>query len=85
MLKNKLSSSNITIPSFAQQPQWVKVRCWLLSLYVKLLLLACGCDPPVSPVLKAMNVSSEICMGAVRFSLGRTTTREEIEEVVSQL
>jgi cysteine sulfinate desulfinase/cysteine desulfurase-like protein len=32
-----------------------------------------------------MNVSSEICMGAVRFSLGRTTTREEIEEVVSQL
>ena len=38
-----------------------------------------------SPVLKAMNVPPEIAMGAVRFSLGRTTTREEIEEVVSRL
>ena len=36
----------------------------------------------LSPVLKAMNVPPEIGMGAVRFSLGRTTTREEIEEVV---
>jgi cysteine desulfurase len=39
----------------------------------------------LSPVLKAMNVSPEIGMGAVRFSLGRTTTTEEIEEVVSRL
>ena len=39
----------------------------------------------LSPVLKAMNVAPELGMGAVRFSLGRTTTREEIEEVVSRL
>ena len=39
----------------------------------------------LSPVLKAMRISPEIGMGAVRFSLGRTTTRGEIEQVVSQL
>jgi cysteine desulfurase len=39
----------------------------------------------LSPVLKAMKVPPEIGMGAIRFSLGRTTTREEIERVVSQL
>ena len=39
----------------------------------------------LSPVLKAMNVPPEIGMGAIRFSLGRTTTREEIEQVVSRL
>jgi cysteine desulfurase len=39
----------------------------------------------LSPVLKAMNVPPEIGMGAIRFSLGRTTTREEIEASVSQL
>ena len=39
----------------------------------------------LSPVLRAMGVTPEIGMGAVRFSLGRTTTREEIEEVVSRL
>jgi cysteine desulfurase len=39
----------------------------------------------LSPVLKAMGVPPEIGMGAIRFSLGRTTTREEIEEVVAQL
>ena len=39
----------------------------------------------LSPVLKAMNVPPEVGMGAVRFSLGRTTTHEEIEEVVSRL
>jgi cysteine sulfinate desulfinase/cysteine desulfurase-like protein len=32
-----------------------------------------------------MHVPPEIGMGAIRFSLGRTTTREEIEEVVSRL
>jgi cysteine desulfurase len=39
----------------------------------------------LSPVLKAMRVPPEIGMGAIRFSLGRTTTREEIEQVVSRL
>ena len=36
----------------------------------------------LSPVLKAMAVPWEIGKGAVRFSLGRTTTREEVEQVV---
>ncbi len=39
----------------------------------------------LSPVLRAMKVPPEIGMGAIRFSLGRTTTREEIEQVVSRL
>jgi cysteine desulfurase len=39
----------------------------------------------LSPVLKAMKVPPEIGMGAIRFSLGRTTTREEIEQVASRL
>ena len=39
----------------------------------------------LSPVLKAMAVAPEVGMGAIRFSLGRTTTREEIEEVVDRL
>jgi cysteine desulfurase len=39
----------------------------------------------LSPVLKAMKVPPEIGMGAIRFSIGRTTTREEIEQVVSRL
>jgi len=39
----------------------------------------------LSPVLKAMRVPPEIGMGAIRFSLGRTTSREEIEQVVSRL
>lgn len=39
----------------------------------------------LSPVLQAMKVPPEIGMGAIRFSLGRTTTREEIERVVSGL
>jgi cysteine desulfurase len=39
----------------------------------------------LSPVLKAMKVPPEIGMGAIRFSLGRTTTREHIEQVVSRL
>ncbi len=38
-----------------------------------------------SPVLTAMGVPREIALGAVRFSLGRTTTMQEIEEVVEQL
>jgi cysteine desulfurase len=39
----------------------------------------------LSPVLRAMGVTPEIGMGAVRFSLGRTTTRREIETVVENL
>lgn len=39
----------------------------------------------LSPVLKAMGVPPEIGMGAVRFSLGRSTTAEEIDEVVELL
>ena len=39
----------------------------------------------LSPVLKAMRIPPQIGMGAIRFSLGRTTTREDIESVVSLL
>ena len=39
----------------------------------------------LSPVLKAMKVPPHIGMGAIRFSLGRTTTREEIESTVALL
>ncbi len=39
----------------------------------------------LSPVLEAMGVAPEIGMGAIRFSLGRGTTREEIEAVVKRL
>jgi cysteine desulfurase len=39
----------------------------------------------LSPVLKAMRVPTQIGMGAVRFSLGRTTTADEIETVVQSL
>src|SRR3972149_3628958 len=33
----------------------------------------------LSPVLKAMGISNEVGMGAIRFSLGRTTTIQELE------
>ncbi|MBI5484325.1 MAG: cysteine desulfurase [Deltaproteobacteria bacterium] len=39
----------------------------------------------LSPVLAAMGVPPVEGMGATRFSLGRTTTREELEEVVCLL
>lgn len=39
----------------------------------------------LSPVLQAMGVAPEIGVGAIRFSLGRTTTRAEIEAVVEKL
>jgi len=39
----------------------------------------------LSPVLAAMGVSERVGMGAVRFSLGRGTTREQIDRVVDQL
>ena len=39
----------------------------------------------LSPVLQAMAVQPEIGMGAIRFSLGRTTTKEEVETVIGCL
>jgi cysteine desulfurase len=39
----------------------------------------------LSPVLEAMGVGPEVGMGAVRFSLGRATTRNEIDVVVERL
>jgi len=39
----------------------------------------------LSPVLEAMGVAPEVGMGAVRFSLGRTTTRDEIDVVVERV
>ena len=39
----------------------------------------------MSPVLKAMGVSPEIGKGAIRFSVGRTTTHAEIKKVVQLL
>jgi len=39
----------------------------------------------ISPVLEAMGVPPEIGLGAVRFSLGRSTTKEEIEAVNAAL
>jgi cysteine desulfurase len=39
----------------------------------------------LSPVLSAMGIAPEVGMGAIRFSLGRSTTPEEIEEVVDRL
>jgi cysteine desulfurase len=47
---------------------------------------ACHSDSiELSPVLKAMKIPPQIGMGAIRFSLGRTTTREEIESTVGLL
>src|SRR5215467_4382188 len=39
----------------------------------------------LSPVLTAMRVAPEVSMGAIRFSLGRGTTNEEIESVANRL
>jgi cysteine desulfurase len=39
----------------------------------------------LSPVLKAMGIEPDVGMGAIRFSLGRATTRDEIDAVVAQL
>ncbi len=39
----------------------------------------------LSPVLQAMGVSPEIGRGAVRFSLGRYTRKEEINAVIAQI
>jgi len=39
----------------------------------------------LSPVLKAMGIAPEVGMGAIRFSLGRTTSIQELERVVHLL
>jgi cysteine desulfurase len=39
----------------------------------------------LSPVLKAMGIDSKVGMGAIRFSLGRDTTNDEIDYVLSLL
>ncbi|HEY2419912.1 MAG TPA: aminotransferase class V-fold PLP-dependent enzyme, partial [Neobacillus sp.] len=39
----------------------------------------------LSPVLKEMNVPEEVGMGAIRFSLGRYTTKEQIDQVMTWL
>jgi cysteine desulfurase len=39
----------------------------------------------LSPVLKAMNVPPEVGMGAIRFSLGRGTTEQDIDAVADRL
>jgi cysteine desulfurase len=47
---------------------------------------ACHTDTrTMSPVLAAMGASAEVELGTIRFSLGRTTTDTEIDEVVRQL
>ena len=39
----------------------------------------------LSPVLAAMGVTPQVGMGAIRFSLGRTTTVDELDHVVARL
>lgn len=39
----------------------------------------------ISPVLEAMGVQHDVALGAVRFSLGRNTSRNEIDAVVDWL
>lgn len=37
----------------------------------------------LSPVLRAMGVTPEVGMGAIRFSLGRSTPREEVDRLAA--
>jgi cysteine desulfurase len=47
---------------------------------------ACHADRiELSPVLKAMGVPENVGMGAIRFSLGRYTSKDEIDQVVKWL
>jgi len=39
----------------------------------------------LSPVLTAMGMTAERCLGAVRFSLGRSTSKQEIDNVLSAI
>ena len=38
-----------------------------------------------SPVLRAMGVPEALALGGMRFSLGRTTTAEEIDTVIARV
>jgi cysteine desulfurase len=42
-------------------------------------------ETKLSPVLQAMGIAPEVGMGAIRFSLGRSTTQDEIKDVVHRL
>jgi cysteine desulfurase NifS/selenium donor protein len=47
---------------------------------------ACHSDRiDISPVLEAMKVPKEIAMGTIRFSVGRTTTSQEIDHTITEL
>ena len=47
---------------------------------------ACHADRiELSPVLRAMGIAPELGMGAIRFSLGRSTTRDEIDAALERL
>jgi cysteine desulfurase len=39
----------------------------------------------VSHVLKAMGVPMDLAMGTLRFSVGRSTTEEEIDQAIREL
>ena len=39
----------------------------------------------LSPVLRAMGVPESVGLGAIRFSLGRNSTYDEVESVIEQL
>lgn len=39
----------------------------------------------ISPVLKAMGVSEEVGRGAIRFSLGRNTTKDEVDSLIEKI
>src|SRR5262249_36818176 len=39
----------------------------------------------LSPVLQAMGITPQVGMGAIRFSLGRSTTRDEIDDALERL
>ncbi|MDE8347492.1 MAG: cysteine desulfurase family protein [Acidocella sp.] len=39
----------------------------------------------ISPVLRAMGINTDIAIGAIRFSLGRSTTQDEIDYVLEKL
>ncbi|MCC0006688.1 MAG: cysteine desulfurase [Hyphomicrobiaceae bacterium] len=39
----------------------------------------------LSPVLRAMGITPEVGMGAIRFSLGRATTHSEIDSIVAKI
>jgi cysteine desulfurase len=39
----------------------------------------------LSPALQAMGIETDVGMGAVRFSLGRATVRDEIDSVLAKL